>query len=41
MTTAITFIYVAGLRADAWKKSDVDVYLFTAEVFGAPWNEIG
>jgi len=24
----------AGLAADAWKKSDTEVYLFTAEVFG-------
>lgn len=31
----------AGLRADAWKNPDVEVYLFTADVFGAHWNEIG
>lgn len=31
----------AGLTADAWKTdSDVEVYLFTAEVFGADWNDI-
>lgn len=31
----------AGLRADAWKTDDtVEVYLFTAEVFGAAWSEI-
>jgi AmmeMemoRadiSam system protein A len=30
----------AGLRANAWKNPDVDVYLFTAEVFGAKWEEI-
>jgi AmmeMemoRadiSam system protein A len=31
----------AGLPADAWKGPDVEVYLFTAEVFGAHWTEIG
>lgn len=30
----------AGLSADAWKDADTEVYLFTAEVFGAPFNEI-
>jgi AmmeMemoRadiSam system protein A len=31
----------AGLRPDAWKTDpDVDVYLFTAEVFGAHWTDI-
>ena len=25
----------AGLRADAWKEPDTEVYLFTAEVFGS------
>ncbi|MCI0499991.1 MAG: AmmeMemoRadiSam system protein A [Planctomycetales bacterium] len=31
----------AGLRADAWKTDpEVETYLFSAEVFGAGWNEI-
>lgn len=30
----------AGLDADAWKEKDVEVYLFSAEVFGAGWDEI-
>jgi AmmeMemoRadiSam system protein A len=31
----------AGLAADAWKTDpDVEVYLFTAEVFGAAWDDI-
>ena len=31
----------AGLAADAWKTDeDVEVYLFTADVFGADWNDI-
>lgn len=31
----------AGLAPNAWKTdSDVEVYLFTAEVFGAAWDEI-
>jgi len=30
----------AGLDADAWKDSDTEVYLFTAEVFGATFHEI-
>lgn len=30
----------AGLRPHAWKDPEVDVYLFTAEVFGAKWEEI-
>ena len=31
----------AGLKFDAWKDADVEVYLFTAAVFGAGWDEIG
>jgi AmmeMemoRadiSam system protein A len=31
----------AGLAPDAWKTDpDVEVYLFTAEVFGAKWDDI-
>jgi AmmeMemoRadiSam system protein A len=30
----------AGLSADAWRESDVQVYLFTADVFGAEFAEI-
>lgn len=30
----------AGLPWDAWKKKGVEVYLFSAEVFGAPWDQI-
>lgn len=30
----------AGIAADAWKKSGTEVYLFTAEVFGAPFKDI-
>ena len=31
----------AGLAPDAWKTDlDVEVYLFTAEVFGAEWEDI-
>ena len=30
----------AGLPWDAWKKPGVETYLFSAEVFGACWNEI-
>jgi len=30
----------AGLAADAWKKPNTEVYLFTAEVFGAPFEEV-
>lgn len=30
----------AGLRADAWKDPGIEVYLFTADVFGAAWDEI-
>jgi uncharacterized protein (TIGR00296 family) len=30
----------AGLPADAWKQPDTEVYLFTAEVFGAQYKEI-
>ena len=33
--------YKAGLAADAWRNDPaVEVYLFGAEVFGAPWKEI-
>lgn len=30
----------AGLAADAWKEKETEVYLFTAEVFGAMFKEI-
>lgn len=30
----------AGLAPDAWKEPETEVYLFTAEVFGAPLKEI-
>ena len=30
----------AGLAADAWKDPETEVYLFTAEVFGAHFNDI-
>jgi AmmeMemoRadiSam system protein A len=30
----------AGLRPDAWKEKDTEVYLFTAEIFGANFSEI-
>ena len=30
----------AGLADDAWKDPETEVYLFSAEVFGAPWTEI-
>jgi AMMECR1 domain-containing protein len=30
----------ACLAADAWKDPDTEVYLFTAEVFGAEFKEI-
>lgn len=30
----------AGLPADAWKDPNTEVYLFTAEVFGAPFKDI-
>ncbi len=30
----------AGLPADDWKDPDTEVYLFTAEVFDAPFNQI-
>jgi len=30
----------AGLPADAWKDPATEVYLFTAQVFGAPYGEI-
>jgi uncharacterized protein len=30
----------AGLDPEAWRDPKTEVYLFTAEVFGAAWNEI-
>ena len=30
----------AGLPADAWKDPETEVYLFTAEVFGAPFASV-
>ena len=30
----------AGLAADAWREPETEVYLFTAEVFGAEFKEI-
>ena len=30
----------AGLPADAWKDPETEIYLFTAEVFGAPLKDI-
>jgi len=30
----------AGLPADAWKDSETEVYLFTADVFGAGFEDI-
>jgi AmmeMemoRadiSam system protein A len=30
----------AGLSPDAWKRPGIEVYLFTAEVFGAPFEQI-
>ena len=30
----------AGLSADAWRKAETEVYLFTADVFGAGFAEI-
>ena len=30
----------AGLAADAWKDPETEVFLFTAEVFGADFNDI-
>ena len=30
----------AGLAPDAWKDADTEVYLFTVDVFGAPFKEI-
>ena len=30
----------AGIRADAWKERGTEVYLFTAEVFGASFEDI-
>ena len=31
----------AGLAPDAWREGDTEVYLFTAEVFGAGFSELG
>lgn len=33
-------LHKAGLPADAWKSPRTQVFLFTAEVFGAPFEEI-
>ena len=33
-------VHKAGLSPDAWQQKDTDVYLFTADVFGAPLDEI-
>jgi AmmeMemoRadiSam system protein A len=33
-------VHKAGLPEFAWEEEGVDVYLFTAEVFGVGWNEI-
>lgn len=33
-------VHKAGLPADAWKDPETEVYLFTAEVFGADFKEI-
>lgn len=30
----------AGLSTDAWKDPEVEVYLFTADVFGSPFKDI-
>jgi uncharacterized protein (TIGR00296 family) len=30
----------AGLSADAWKDKETEVYLFTADIFGAKFSEI-
>ena len=30
----------AGIRPDAWKKKDTEVYLFTCDVFGKPLRDI-
>ncbi|MHC4552771.1 MAG: AmmeMemoRadiSam system protein A [Planctomycetota bacterium] len=30
----------AGMDFDAWREPGIEVYLFTAEVFGADWGEI-
>ena len=30
----------AGLRPDAWKDAETEVYLFSADVFGAGWEDI-
>ena len=33
-------MHKAGLREYAWEDPEVEVYLFTAEVFGSHWNDI-
>jgi AmmeMemoRadiSam system protein A len=33
-------VHKAGLPEYAWEEKGVDVYLFTADVFGATWNRI-
>lgn len=33
-------VHKAGLAYDAWKRPGVEVYLFSAEVFGADWDAI-
>jgi AmmeMemoRadiSam system protein A len=33
-------VHKAGLSEYAWEEPNVEVYLFTADVFGAHWNEI-
>ena len=30
----------AGLKPDAWKAAETEVYLFSADVFGAGWEDI-
>jgi len=31
---------LAGLAAEAWREPETEVYLFTADVFGAEFKEI-
>ncbi|RKY07960.1 MAG: AMMECR1 domain-containing protein [Planctomycetota bacterium] len=33
-------VHKAGLSANAWEKGDTEVYLFTADVFGAPFADV-
>jgi len=33
-------VHKAGLPADGWQRSDTDVYLFTADVFGAAFADV-